>query len=148
VILRFLLSWAKYEEHVFDESDQIRVALLNRVRVWKEKDFSLSIFIVWLKLNVLRVECWVSKYTFYQILMLSVLHMLVAFSHISLRFVFFLLYCKKLGFFQLRKKEKSYDCHTVGNFRIAGGHVIFVVGNGFQLLRSDYISLRKPSLRK
>jgi hypothetical protein len=38
--------------------------------------------------------------------------------------------------------------HTVGNFRIAGGHVIFVVGNGFQSLRSDYISLRKPSLRK
>jgi hypothetical protein len=29
----------------------------------------------------------------------------------------------------------------VGNFHIAGGHVIFVVGNGFHLLRSDYISL-------
>jgi hypothetical protein len=46
--------------------------------------------------------------------------------------------------------DKSVDdCHrTVGNFRIAGGHVIFVIENGFQLLRIDYISLREPSLRK
>jgi hypothetical protein len=40
------------------------------------------------------------------------------------------------------------EWRTVGNFRIAGGHVIFLVENGLQLLRSNYISKREPSLRK
>jgi hypothetical protein len=50
--------------------------------------------------------------------------------------------------FKHPKMSQDKDNRTVGSFHIAGGHVIFVIGNGFHLLRSDYISLCEPSLRK
>jgi len=46
------------------------------------------------------------------------------------------------------RKKKITHLYTVGNFRIAGGHVTFVLENGILLFRSGCIPLTKPSVRK